>query len=81
MASVYKKKRKVRDPVTGEITVRRSHKWWMKFRDGRGNICRRPGFADKTATRQWATQLEREAQLEQAGQHDPFKKHRRRVSA
>ena len=78
VASVYKKKRKVRDPVTGEITVRRSDKWWMKFRDGRGKICRRPGFADKTATRQWATQLEREAQLEQAGQHDPFKKHRRR---
>jgi integrase len=78
MASVYKKKRKVRHPATGGITVQRSEKWWMKFRDGRGMICRRPGFTDKTATLRWAVQLEREAQLEQAGQHDPFKKHRRR---
>jgi integrase len=76
VASVYKKKRKVRDPVTGAISIQRSKKWWMKFRDGRGRVCRRPGFTDKSATLRWAVQLESEAQLEQAGQHDPFKKYR-----
>ena len=79
MASVYKKKCKVCDPVTGAVTIERSKKWWMKFRDGRGRVCRQPGFTDKTATLQWAVRLEREAQLERAGQHDPFKKHRGRL--
>ncbi len=81
MASVYKKTRRVVDPQTGKRIKKKSRKWWVKYRDEDGVIQRKPAFTDKTASQQYAAQLEKEAELAQAGGGDPYKKHRARPLA
>src|SRR5262249_35482752 len=46
------------DPATGAKVRRRSKKWYVKFRDARGRLCRKPGFTDKEATRNLAHKIQ-----------------------
>lgn len=78
MASVYKKKIRVRDPKTGQKVTTKSKKWWIKFRNFDGKVKRVPGFTDKAATMQMATKLEREAALRKVGVFDCYEEHRKR---
>jgi hypothetical protein len=44
MASAYKKTVKITDPQTGAVTVRKSKKWYVKYRDGDDIVRLKAGF-------------------------------------
>lgn len=52
--------------------------WYIEYRDADDVLRRVKGFKDKTATRQLADQLEREAALAKIGIVDKYKEHRKR---
>jgi integrase len=58
-----------------------STKWYVQYKDVDGVWQRTPGYTDKDATRQLATELERKVERRQSGLSDPFDEHRvRRLS-
>jgi len=76
MASVFKRKRKVK--LAGGRTVKKqSQCWYVKYRDGDGIERRVKGYKDKEATRQLAARLAKEAELAREGVVDRFKEHRK----
>ena len=81
MASVFKPKRTVTDPATGKTKRVPYACWYIKYRDGDGIVRKVKGFTDKAATLQRAAELERKAQLKQAGLSDPFEAHKTRPLA
>ena len=79
MASIFKKNISTIDPKTGLNVVKKSKKWWIKYRDADGFVRRIPGCTDKAATLQMAAKLEREAELKKAGVNDPYGAHMKRL--
>ena len=61
--------RMVTAPLTagGKRVIRESPKWYIDYTDGSGHPRRVPGFTDKRATEQRATDLEKKAERERAG--------------
>ena len=74
MASVFK--RKYTKIVDGKKVKKQSQCWYIKYRDADGIEQRVKGYKDKTATRQKAAELEKEAELARAGVVDRYKEHR-----
>ena len=60
---------------------RQSRKWYVEYRDAQGIRRRVPGYTDKPATQQLASELERQAAREQAGLVDRFANHCKRPPA
>ena len=61
----------------GKRVTRQSRKWYVEYRDGQGIRRRKPGFTDKQATQQLASDLEKQAAREEAGLVDRFAEHRK----
>ncbi|MHC4569985.1 MAG: hypothetical protein ACYTE3_30045, partial [Planctomycetota bacterium] len=77
MASVFKRKRKVK-LANGRTVVRQSAKWHIKYVDADGIERRVVAYKDKTASQQLAARLEKEAELAKEGVVDRHKEHRRK---
>ena len=77
MARIFKQQYTVKEQDGGKRT-QKSRKWYVEFRDGQGIRRRVPGYTDKQATQQLASELERKAAREQAGLVDRFEEHRKR---
>jgi len=77
MASVFKRRRKVKLP-DGRVRVKESLFWYIEFRDRDGRRRRVRGYKDKAATRQKAALLEREAERCEAGLTDKYAVHKKR---
>jgi len=61
----------------GKTVVKQSPYWYIDYKTADGTRKRIRGFKDKIATAQLAANLEREAELAQAGIIDRYKKHRK----
>ena len=77
MASVYKRKRKVK-LASGRTVTRQSAKGHVKYIDADDIEQRVPAYKDKTASLQLAARLEKEAELAKEGIVDRYRKHRKR---
>lgn len=75
MSSVYKESYTRVDPKTGRAITRKYKRWTIKFKDSLGKWRRVSGYRDKEASLQKARQLEKRAERERAGIHDPFEDH------
>ena len=62
----------------GPTVKARSRKWYVEYKTADGVRRRVPGFSDKPATQQLASELERQAAREQTGLVDRFLEHRKR---
>jgi len=58
----------------GKRYTQESRKWYIQYRDTEGVWKRVPGFTDKDATAQRAAELERNAERQESGLADTFKK-------
>jgi integrase len=76
MASVFKRKRKVKQ-TNGKTVTRQSAKWHIKYIDADGVERRVVAYKDKVASQQLAAKLEKEAELAKAGVVDRYKEHRK----
>ncbi len=63
----------------GRKVTQQSRKWYVEYRDGQGIRRRVPGYGDKQATQQLASELERQAAREQSGLVDRHEPHRKRA--
>ena len=77
MASVFKRKRKVK-LAGGKTVVKQSQKYYTRLTDADGIKRTIPLFRDKTASEQQAAQFQKEIELARAGVIDRFKEHRKR---
>ena len=77
MASIFKQQYTVKDKEGSRIR-KKSQCWYIEYKDSDGRRVRRKGYKDKTATRQLADKLEREAALAEIGVVDKYKEHRKR---
>jgi len=77
MARVFRQQYTQSMPDGGRAT-RQSAKWYVEYRDAQGIRRRVPGYTDKSATQQLASELERSAAREQSGLLDRFAVHRKR---
>ena len=77
MASVFKRKRKIKLP-SGKSATKQSLKYYTRLTDADGIKRTIPLFRDKTASQQRAAQLQKEIELERAGVVDKYKQHRKR---
>jgi len=80
MARVFRQQYTQRTPDGGRAT-RESAKWHVEYRDAQGIRRRVPGYTDKAATQQLASELERSAAREQSRLVDRFAVHRKRPLA
>ena len=80
MARVFRQQYTQRLP-DGERVTRQSAKWYVEFCDAQRIRRRVPGYTDKAATQQLASELERSAAREQSGLVDRFAVHRKRPLA
>ena len=62
----------------GQRITKTARKWYVEYRDADGIIRRVPGFTDKAATQQRASELERQAAHRKVGLIDRFSEHRKR---
>lgn len=76
MASVFKRKRKVK-LENGKTVTRQSGKWHVKYVDADGIERRVVAYKDKIASQQLAAKFEKEAELAREGVVDPYKEHRK----
>jgi integrase len=76
MASIFKRKRKVKLP-NGKIVVKKSLKYYTRLIDADGIERTLPLFRDKTASQQQAAKLQRDIELEKSGVVDRYKEHRK----
>ena len=58
-----------------------STKWYVQYKDEHGTWQREPGYTDKEATHQLASELERKVERRRAGLTDPFEEHHSRSLA
>jgi integrase len=77
MARVFRQQYTQRTP-DGERVTRQSAKWYVEYRDAQGIRRRVPGYTDKAATQQLASELERQAAREQSGLVDRYAAPRKR---
>ncbi len=77
MARIFRQRYTVKT-ADGKRATRKSRKWYIEYRDAQGIRRRVPGYADKQATQQLASELERRAAREQSGLVDRFADHRKR---
>jgi len=77
MARVFRQRYTQRTPDGGRAT-RDSAKWYVEYHDAQGIRRRVPGYTDKAATQQLASELERNAERRRAGLVDEFAEHRKR---
>ncbi len=77
MARIFRQRYTVKT-ADGTRQTRKSKKWYVEFVDAAGIRRRVPGYADKQATQQLASELERRAAREQSGLVDRFAEHRKR---
>ncbi|MHC4397923.1 MAG: tyrosine-type recombinase/integrase [Planctomycetota bacterium] len=77
MASVFKRKRKVK-LAGGKTVVKQSQKYYTRLTDADGIKRTIPLFRDKIASEQQAAQLQKEIELARAGVVDRYKQHRKR---
>ncbi len=63
MARVFKRKYR-KTLANGETELKVSQKWHVEYRDADGIRRSKPAFRDKTASQQFAAQLEKEAELQ-----------------
>ncbi len=80
MARVFRQQYTQRKP-DGVRATRDSAKWYVEYRDAQGIRRRVPGYTDKAATQQLASELERNAERRRAGLVDEFAEHRKRPLA
>jgi len=80
MARIFKQCYTSKAP-DGRRVTRKSRKWYIEYRNGQDIRRRVPGFSDKQATQQLASDLERQAAREQVGLVDRFTEHRKRPLA
>ena len=66
MARIFRQHYSKTQPDGSKIK-RQSGKWYIEYRDAQGIRRRVPGYRDKMATQQYAAELERRAEREQAG--------------
>lgn len=69
MAWVFKRKRKVTDPETGEVVVKKSRKYTVEWKDADGKSHRQTAFTDKAESYALGVKLESEAQTGKLAQH------------
>ena len=77
MASIFKQKYTVAGN-DGKRIRKQSKFWYIDYKTAEGTRKRVKSFKDKQATAQLAAQLEKEAELAQAGIVDKYKEHRKR---
>jgi len=77
MASVFKRKRKVK-LANGKNIIKQSQKYYTRLTDADGIKRTIPLFRDRTASQQRAAQLQKEIELARAGVIDRYKEHRRK---
>lgn len=58
MARIYRHTYTIFDEATGKRVLRRTAKWYIEFRDEKGQRRRVPGFTDKIATQRKAAEIE-----------------------
>ncbi|KKK84718.1 hypothetical protein LCGC14_2780520, partial [marine sediment metagenome] len=80
MASVFRQKYTVAGN-NGKRIRKQSKFWYIDYKTADGTRKRVKAFKDKQATAQLAAQLEKEAELAQAGIVDKYKEHRKRPLA
>jgi len=80
MASVFKRKRKVKLD-NGKVITKQSLKYYTRLTDTDGIKRTIPLFRDKTASQQRAAQLQKEIELARAGVVDRYKEHRKKPLA
>lgn len=76
MASIFKRKRKVR-LASGKTVTKQSSKWHVKYVDADSIERRVPAYKDKIASQQLAAELEKAAELAREGVVDRYKEHRK----
>ena len=81
MAHIYRKTFTKVDPRTGEKVTRKRKKWRVRHRDADGIIQDVPGFRDREATKQLASDLEKMVARQKVGIIDRFHLHRQRPLA
>lgn len=77
MASIFKQKYTTKDK-TGKTIRKQSKHWYIDYKTADGTRERVKGFKDKSATIQLAAELERKAELAQAGIVDKYAEHRKK---
>ncbi len=77
MARIFRQRYTKPTPDGGKVT-KISRKWYVEYRDAQSIRRRVPGYTDKPATQQLASDLERQAAREQSGLVDRFTEHRKR---
>jgi len=77
MASVFKRKRKVKMD-NGKTVVRKSLKYYARLTDADGIKRTIPLYTDKTASLNKAIQLKKEFERAEEGLIDRYKEHRKR---
>ena len=80
MARIFRQ-RYTKTTPDGRKVTQQSRKWYVEYRDGQGIRRRVPGYTDKQATQQLASDLEKRAAREQSGLVDRFSEHRKRPLA
>jgi integrase len=81
VANLYKKQVWVTNAKTGAKVKRKSKKWWGKYRNASGTICRVPLVRDRSAAQAMLNELVRKAEREKAGLVDPTDEQRKRPLA
>ncbi len=64
--------------VNGTRVTKKTRKYCVEYRDAQGILRRRPGYTDRKAIEQLASELERRAAREQSGLVDKYAEHRKR---
>ena len=77
MARIFRQMYTTKDG-NGRRVKKQSKRWYVELRGSDGIRRRIPGYTDKQATQQLASDLERQAAREQAGLVDRFLEHRKR---
>ena len=80
MARIFKRSRKTKTK-DGESVTKKSHRWYITYRDSLGVRRTVRGYADKHATHQFASDLEKQAAQEATGLIDKYAEHRKRPLA
>jgi len=75
MASLFRPSYTKIDPATGNRVMRKVRKWYGKYRDAAGRVCRKPLSPVKTAAMAMLTELVRRVEFQKAGLLDERAEH------
>ena len=79
MAAPFKRNRKIINPRTGKVAVKKSRVHYGKVRHGGGRFETVTLFADRTASQTRLNDLQRAADLQQVGIVNPFEQHEQKL--